>query len=219
MARAEDLLEANQGNRDSWMPLVPMFDTNYNRLDDNNFVAIVGFNCAGEVVTANAARLYDWRCHDLVFAAHTLSLMYDNPKRARPGEYCNMPIPAAHQITGRVAFTGAAWVRDDHRGLGLGNLLPFTVKLLSRTRWDPDVTFGLMHTEIFRSGFAPRFGFENARAGVYWGGGVHGDAAMALAWCRNDHIIAHAERLLADSAPVLRVTRDRRRDQKILVTG
>jgi hypothetical protein len=219
VASPASLLQANRDNRRTWLPLVPMFDETYHSFDDSNFVAILGINAAGDVVTANAIRLYDWRNMDLAHAARTLRLMYEDPKNAQPEEACRIPIASAHRITGKVAFSGAAWVRDDYRNRGLGSLLPYSMKLLGFTLWRPDVTFGLMHLKVHLAGFAPRFGFTHAQPGVMWVKGIHGDAPMSLAWVQNDDILAHAQHLLASDTPLLRVTRDRRRDQKILGSG
>ena len=50
---AEELLKTNTDNRDSWNPLVPMYDFRVNRLDGSNLIVVLGRDNTGKVVTAN----------------------------------------------------------------------------------------------------------------------------------------------------------------------
>ncbi len=118
---AEELLKTNTDNRDSWNPLVPMYDFRVNALDASNLIVVLGRDATGKVVTANAIRRYDWKNTHFITEASSLRLMYDEPETMkRLNEECLISAANAHVVTGQTAFSGAAWVHPDWRHAGLG---------------------------------------------------------------------------------------------------
>ena len=56
-----ELLAVNEQNKDSWRPLVGVFDPRLHMLEPSSSYCILGRNELGEVVSTQAARLYAWR--------------------------------------------------------------------------------------------------------------------------------------------------------------
>lgn len=110
--------KAHRTQADPSIKLNPRWDPAYSRLEPGFAVAIRGFDAEGRSATFGAVRVYEW--HDgrnLASEARTLRLYYDRPDLdARFTEHaCQLPA-IAERISGRVAVTGALWVRRDLRG-------------------------------------------------------------------------------------------------------
>ena len=186
-----ELLEVNNANSECWSPLVPMFDHRFNLLTGNNFIGIVGRDRSGRVVSANAIRLYDWQATDFVKETQSLRLMYADPTgMKRPAESCSVTATNACEITGRAAFSGAAWVHPTHRRRGIGEVLPVLIKALAIGRWPVDCVFGMMAQSVYDRGFAARFGFEREEFEAQWKNSVHGDLTLAVLWASPTFITA-----------------------------
>ena len=192
-----ELLEVNQLNRDSWLPLVPMYDKSFNDLDEANFIVIIGRADDGEVVTANAVRLYDWRETDFIAEAQSLRMMYKNAaEMQRPGEVCQVTSERASEINGLAAFSGAAWVHPKIRGLRVSNQLPVLIKALAVSQWKLGVVFGMMSDGVYNRGFARRFGFNTETWEARWKNGVHGDVRFAILWASPGFVVSLASEYL-----------------------
>jgi hypothetical protein len=182
-ATFEELLEVNESNRDSWRPLVAVFDPRLGMLDPSSSYCILGQNGRGEIVSAQAARLYDWPSTDFHEEATTLRFVYKVPQQdKRPGESISITTDAARRLTGRVVFSGAGWYRRDYRGTGLSTVLPRVSRALSLTLWDPDYIMTMMAEPVLRGGFAERGGFVHSAAMVQWRNSRLGDIDLVLVW-------------------------------------
>ncbi len=185
----EDLVAANAENRQSWLPLVPMFNPKYGVINRDNSFSILGRNADGEVVTANSIIKYDWSTTDFVDEATSLRLFYADPERMkREGEECIVTCERARCISGQAAFSGAAWVRHDHRGLGLSEYLPRFIKAYAAARWELDCIFGMMAEAVQKRGFAPRFGYDNIDWEAHWLNSVMGTLRFAILWTDVDYL-------------------------------
>jgi hypothetical protein len=124
-ATFDELLAVNEQNTDSWRPLVGVFDPRLNMLEPSSSYCILGRNELGEVVSAQAARLYDWRLTNFHDEATSLRFIYKSPEQdKRPGENITVTAKVAKGLGGRVVFSGAGWYRRDHRNTGLSTVLP-----------------------------------------------------------------------------------------------
>lgn len=183
---------ANRTNPGSWMPLVPMFDPSFNEFDESNLVTLIGRDRHGDVVSANAIRLYDWRRSDFLQEAESLRLMYANPEiMARQDERCHVTSLAARSITGYSAFSGAAWVHPTYRHLGIGQVLPVLIKVLAVCEWTPNIIFGMMSEKVYQRGFSKRFGFENESWEANWINSIDGTLRLAILWASTNYIAEH----------------------------
>jgi hypothetical protein len=163
-----ELAEANAQNRQHWYPLPPMFDVANGGLSADNAFWICGVNEQGEVVMTNAARLYSWPDTTLADEFESMRFFYTDPERQRaPNESCLVESNAAHEISGRVCYGGAIWVRPDYRGFGLAHFAPRLARAYALTRWYPDYLLGLVNTaSASGSKAAQTYGWPNVSTGV-----------------------------------------------------
>ena len=160
----DELLAVNRANRDSWRPLLPIFDPSVSGLEERNGLVIIGRNANGKPVFAQSCRLYELGSSLLKDEIENLGIFYSDPARhALPGEAMPCSAPIAGRTTGDVVFNGALWLHPDYRGLGL----PWETMNLSRgllfTRWQPELIFSFMAPELVRRGLA-----DVARMHVDW---------------------------------------------------
>jgi hypothetical protein len=190
-ATAAELADANKQNSASWLKLIPMYDADYNDLSTENFIGVIGRDATGDVVTANAIRLYDWCGTSLNEEATSLRFMYANPRDRRQGETCGLTAAVpTDAVTGLSAFSGAAWVRPTHRGLGLTECLPLLIKALGLSAWNPDVIFGIMAQTVHQRGFSRRFGFSHEAWELQWTNSPHGTQSAAVLWADQAFVLS-----------------------------
>lgn len=167
LAPLAELIEVNRRNRETWKPLVPLFDPAVGGITPENGLAILGRNGAGEVVAAQGARFYDWRDSDLESEFTSLRMHYADPRAsARADETCRIFAPSARRIRGRVVFSGAGWYRPDYRGQLLSMILPRISRALAYTRWNSDYTISMMADGVVAGGMAKRCGYTEVEDGV-----------------------------------------------------
>jgi hypothetical protein len=182
-ATFDELVAVNAQHRDSWKPLVGVFDPRLGMLDPTSAYCILGRNSTGEIVSAQAARLYDWPTTNFHDEATSLRLVYKDPERdRRPGESIRVTPGEAKGLTGRVVFSGAGWYHPDYRSTGLSTVLPRLSRACALTLWDPHYVMTLMAEPVFRGGFARRGGFTHAASGVHWTNSALGDIDFVLVW-------------------------------------
>jgi hypothetical protein len=81
-ATLDDLVVINRGNRDTWLPLIPIFDPAMGGTTAETGFVLLGRNSAGEVVATQAARLYDWPATCFHDEAASLRMFYADPAPA-----------------------------------------------------------------------------------------------------------------------------------------
>jgi len=200
---AEALVAANEANRASWKPLIPMFNPKYGVINRENSFCIVGRDARGDVVTANSIVRYDWEATDFVEEASSLRMFYADPERMKlPGEQCTVTSQRARCIRGQAAFSGAAWVRGDMRGRGLSELLPRFIKAYAATRWPLDCIFGIMDESVYKRGFATRFGFDSVDWEAHWRNSVVGETRAAILWTDVNYLGADLRAVLSSAAEI-----------------
>lgn len=197
----QEMVEANVANRQSWLPLVPMFNPKYGIIATDNSFCILGRNAQGEVVTANSIIKYRWPRTDFVAEATSLRLFYADPERMQqPGEQCIVTSTRARAIRGEAAFSGAAWVHPDYRGLGLSEFLPRFIKAYAAARWELDCIFGMMAEAVAKRGFATQFGYDRIDWEAKWVNSVAGDLRLAILWTDVDYLARDLRSQLARAA-------------------
>jgi hypothetical protein len=182
-ATFDELLAVNEQNRDSWKPLVGVFDPRLTMLEPASAYCILGRNKLGEVVSTQAARFYDWRQTNFHDEAKSLRFIYKKPEQdKRPGEGVEVTANEAKGLGGRVVFSGAGWYRHDHRNTGLSTVLPRVSRACTLALWDPDYVLTLMAEPVLRGGFAQRGGFTHSSSGIRWTNSALGDIDLVLVW-------------------------------------
>jgi hypothetical protein len=188
-------LEANERNRENWRPLIPVFNPKNGGLTAENAFCILGRNHKGEVVAAHAGRLYDWPDTTYYEEAKALRLFYADPDNMKcPGEECEITAQSTRDISGNVVFSGAAWYRPDYRGRNLSAILPKIGKAYALTRWHPDFIVSMMAEDIYRRGFAPRFGYNNVDWEILMRNSALGNLRLAFVWIEIQHLIGDLSR-------------------------
>ncbi len=199
-APLDELLEVNRRNSDSWRSLLPIFNVEDGGFTDENGFCLLARTTSGQVVAAQAARIYDLTGTSFKDETESLRLFYPDPDAQRhPGEQILVTAPSAPEITGLTTFSGAVWYHPSMRKQGLTSILPRITKALSQTRWDTDVTLSFMAEEVVKAGTAPRTGYAH----VEWAidlidtpvspGTVH----SALIWSSRSELIDYFSGLLA----------------------
>ena len=176
-ASLAELIELNRRHRDTWSPLVPLFDPHAGGVTTETGFALFGRNAAGEIVAAQGARCYDWTASTLAAEFASLRMYYADPARsARRGERVRISAPSAAAIRGRVVFSGAGWYRPDFRGRLLSAILPRISRALAYARWRSDCTIAMITDPVLKGGMArkagytriePSFELFNTRVGDY----------------------------------------------------
>jgi hypothetical protein len=199
-ATLEQLQDVNERNAESWKPLFPAFNPKLNSIPPDQAFCLLGRNADGEVVSAQAARLFTWEGTNLRQEAESLRWFYDDPEASkRPGESCVVTAPSAPGITGRVAFLGAVWYRPDYR-----KRLPTVIDLrighyYALSKWRPDYFSLVMVESLATRGLAPRFGREPEWEILLTNNISFGDARLALIHAPYDETLGRFVRFMADN--------------------
>jgi hypothetical protein len=177
------LLEANKANRETWLPLISIFDPTWSRLDQDNAFCILGRDKSGAIVATQAGRFLDLSQSSFGAVCEDLTLYYADPAAALPGERCTASAPEAWTtLTGRVLFSGAAWYHPNLRGAGLSRILPRLSRLYGLTRWNTDHTVTMMGEANMARRVNERNGYRHAAWSIDIASSHYGTARMALLW-------------------------------------
>ena len=161
-----ELVNINRGNQVGWRRLLPLFNPDYNELNEDNAFCLVAKDQSGKAIACGACRLFDWTATDYARELQSLRLYYSDPaKFAGQDEQHIVRSTAAHSVTGRVVFAGAAWCHPEARGRSLSSIIPRTSKALALAKWDFDYMVGLMLDDVLQRGFAERFGYTKPERG------------------------------------------------------
>lgn len=204
VATPEQLVTANLDNSDNWLPLVQTFDPRWSDVTTDNQISLIARK-NGRVVAAHAMRYFDWRATTYHDEIESFRLLYRDPDRDRlPGETVTITSTAARTITGRVAFSGAAWCHPEMRGNGLSRIMPRLGKALALAHWDIERIVAIMNEGVHSKGFAPRFGYHGVDWGVRFENCRCGIVYVAVLWMQRpnleDYIAAYLGREKVDAA-------------------
>ena len=185
-APMQTLVDANRYNRETWRPLLPLFDPASGGITDENSFCVVGRNPQGDIVATQAARLYVWEDTSFLEEAQELRLFYADPQRLRkPDEQVEVTAPAAKHISGRVVFAGGAWYRPDYRGRQLAQIMTRISRAYAYTRWSHDYHVSIMAEEVCKGGMPQRSGYTTVDWEVMLKRTVvhpHGNVRCGLTW-------------------------------------
>lgn len=184
----DELVDTNLRNRDSWFPLLPTFHPNNGLCDPSSTYVFIGRNAQGDVVTAQAAKVFDWANTNFKEEAESMRLFYRDPRQAGATERCNVASPSAPLLTGTVAFLGGAWWHPSVRGRLLGSLLSRVSRAYACTHWRTDITMALMSATLINKGFAARNGYQHVELGVAFRKFQLGDFDGAMVWITTEEL-------------------------------
>ncbi|MFM9942694.1 MAG: hypothetical protein ACKVP7_24725 [Hyphomicrobiaceae bacterium] len=186
-----DALErTNAANRQSWLPLTPTFNPQYNTLTTDNAFCLLGRDAAGEIVLTHAGRRFDWTQSSFKTEAEALRLFYDLADAAElAGESCEVTAPTADKISGVIAYTGAVWNRPDVRGRGLPNFVSRLARAYALTTWNIDFAVAMMSERNVSRGLVGNTGHSNLEGSVKSLRSPLGDVTYQLAWATPTNIM------------------------------
>jgi GNAT superfamily N-acetyltransferase len=192
------LAAVNRANRDSWPPLIPMFDTAHSALTPETALWVDASNERGETVGTYAARFFSWPHSNLAEEARSLRIFYADPaSHLARGEFIEFAddVPSA-LITGRTVATGALWIRPDYRRLGLTKILSRTCKAYAFELWKPSHFWSIANAVHLESGVARAWGSLRISRGAWL---CLGDLDLSVALT-----VQEGQRFLADITKDLR---------------
>jgi hypothetical protein len=193
-------MQVNRENSDSWRPLVPIFDAEIGGFTEENGFCLLGRNNDGEIVAAQAARLFTLTNRTFKDEAESLRLFYADPeKSAAPGEECLVTAKSASRFTGRLVYSGAVWYRPDYRKQGLTSILPRLTKAYAFTKWYTDYTVSFMIDDVVEQGTAKRAGYPHVEWEVQMKNTPLGDHRGALIWANAQELIEYFSASLGGS--------------------
>ena len=190
-ATPQQFLEANQANRETWLPIASILNPNFSNVSADNSFFILGRNSTNEIVACQACRLFDWRGSNFKVECESLRLWYDDPiKKKKPGEVARVTSFAAAGTSGLVAYSGAAWYRPDHRGKGLIGFLPRLARAYASGLWNVDSVVTLMAENNIKRGVSTRAGWRNMEWTVDVINNQSGNIKFAYLWTKSDELDA-----------------------------
>ncbi|MEM7748133.1 MAG: hypothetical protein AAF346_07760 [Pseudomonadota bacterium] len=156
----DELMEVNQANSDSWSPITTTFRPCLGGASEDNGIVIFGRRPSGQVVSCQAARLYDWHESNFKIEAEALRLFYAEPEAAKElGESCDVPSTEAEKLSGRISYCGGLWIHPSARGNGALQLVSTLARVTSYAFWGSDYITTLSTPPNMKKDFAKRNGF------------------------------------------------------------
>ena len=177
--------------RQSWQPLLDIFNPEYSDLLLENSYWISGEDEHGEVVLTQAGRVYYWPDTTLEQEAH---LMFHGGRDK--GQRTVVTAADAKLMTGVVFYGGSGWVRPDFRGKRLMRLVPRLGRAYALARWPVDWGISFVLPKLVDNGVAAGYGYKHTSYSIYFPGSVVGDVDVVL-------VSISASEAYADFAEVL----------------
>lgn len=210
-ATLAELMSVNRANRDKWFPLTPLFDPVASGFGEDSAFCVVARAPGGQIVGTHAARLYDWSKTSFRTEAASRRMFYADPERsASAGEVFRVSGSFGEHVTGRVVYSGAAWIHPGYRGLGLASILPRFAKACILTKWLPDYVASLMLESNYKRGLAKTFNYPSVDWEAYWGDSEQTMSRFAVVSIRGAELLDDLEVTLTRTLPEI----DRRIEQR-----
>jgi hypothetical protein len=159
------LIELSKQQHESWPALSPIFNPKYCDLTSSNAFLIECVDEFGDTVVTSAGRLYDHGDRSLADDLRSLRVFYDDPAPYLAVDRVEVNAPSAYHIFGRTGYSGAVWVRPDHRRHGLTKIIPRLTRSVLLTRWNTPVFWATIAPHLDAIGVTRAYGswhVENA---------------------------------------------------------
>lgn len=198
----EEVVAANEANRDSWKPLFPAYHPAYHNFTDDNSFALIGRDGTGQVVVTQVGilfRLGEKSFHDF---ATELRINYDDPDRMKqPGEACKPTAPSLKSMKGNVLFGGATWFHPSVRKAGFAEITPRISRAFGYTRFRTDYSTAFIVAGPLKGGLGDRAGYPHVDWGVDFENSPMGSFSCAFCWMEPDYLLNDLRDWLGRSAP------------------
>jgi hypothetical protein len=224
----KDASQAHTDNKESWPVFPPMLDSRLSEIPEDFSYALLGYNSAGEVVSSQAGRVYDSPDRSLSDLIGDQSFFYGQAALNAAYPTCHMTALAGRRIRGRFVYSGALWVRPDHRGSRMANVLPRISRAYALSRWGTDFTIAFLSN--VNSSLFKLYGYPNVEKGVEVRGSSTADMTGSLMWMNVDeladdlaHFLEHARSKVdgtvgnrsAQDQPAAAVSADRNKSARV----
>ncbi|KAA3448422.1 hypothetical protein C7I87_22180 [Mesorhizobium sp. SARCC-RB16n] len=141
-------------------PTFPNFRPDCSDLSPEKAFWIMGRDQDGGIAHVQATRFDDLSNTTLAQHLESLRACFADPGlKAGPGSSCSCSAPAARSITGRVAYRGDVWLREDFRGHDLAACLGPIAFAIAYLRWSPHFIYALVAEWYIQKGLAHQSGY------------------------------------------------------------
>jgi hypothetical protein len=130
---------------ESWNGLTPVLNTNYTAIPDDTAACLVAYDQHGVPAASHACRYIDLGERSAKEAFEELTCFFGaEAERFRASHVWNIDSPSAARIKGPIIYTGAFWVRRDHRGSRVGQIIQDVSRFYAASQWsfDHEVSIG-----------------------------------------------------------------------------
>jgi hypothetical protein len=180
----------------NWYPLIEMLDPRRSDVSPANAFWISGENDAGEIVSTNAGRIYDWR--DTNLEEQAVAMMYGRDD----GQPVIITTDVPKTIFGVVQSMGGTWVRPDYRSRGLSHLLPRVGRAYGLSRWPVDWIIAFVTMAHYKNGYAFGYGARHFSGSVVYP--EHHLPELVLAYTARDEVYDDFETYLTELSDLSR---------------
>jgi len=196
----DTLLEINAANRDSWMPLFPVYQPGFWPDAVGDTFCLCARDAVGRAVATLAVRVYDWPASTFHDEACSLRLFYGDVERFRGrDEKCSVSAVSTRSVCGRVALAGAVWVHPDWRKHPrLMVLMPRFARAYALARWNIDFYTVLMTEAVFRGGLTRKTGMGKNDWSVDMHACPLGNLRLGFLWMNRTDVHEDLSRCLVD---------------------
>ncbi len=178
--------------------MVSIFDARIGSVNQSNSFCIVGRDSTGRPVYTQAARLYDCNGADtpsnFCRVVETLKHVYLDPQSAIDRGEAWIPRNDARKamssITGRMAFSGAAWCHPDHRKRGFTGIIPRIARAYAHTLWYTEYTVTFMTRAVIHGGQMRKTGYTNLAWDVETKNTSMGKIHFGFLWMHTDEMLS-----------------------------
>ncbi|MCK1554478.1 hypothetical protein IVB11_36930 [Bradyrhizobium sp. 177] len=127
---------------------------------------IVGVDKNGDVALLEAVRLYNLSGSNFAEHLESLKAFYADPTvHAHPQDRCICLAPSAKKMSGKVAYVGDLWVREDLRGQNVPKIVSGIARGVSFAMWTPDFLCGLTARRRLEKGLVAQYGQMHCEPG------------------------------------------------------
>lgn len=189
-----EMVRLNRSSQSSWWRQVPVLDAEDFPPVGDELMCWIGYDRAGNPVTANSMRLIDLKGASLKDEMESLRLFFGpkaDEKRASIAFEITAPYAALPQQ--QAVYTGGFWVHPSMRGSGLSGVVPKISYFAAIAIWGAPISFSIVRNVFLRPDVSATYNFEAAEAGFSFK--TNGELTWegALVWMTRPYLEARIE--------------------------